>query len=97
MFVCHSHVDGIHQRGTVFAEEKKDHPIGYKITIPRVLPVRNDTLCEHGSHQFNINENNKRLTVCTYQKHVLIYVQEFIGGAENTDASRCDALLRQMK
>ena len=26
-------------------------------TLARVLPVQNDTLCEHGSHQFNLGES----------------------------------------
>ena len=58
--------------------KNKDHPIGYEITVPRVIPVRNNILCEHGAHQFNLGESNKRLTVCTYQRRVLIDVREFI-------------------
>ena len=60
-------------------EENKDHPIDYEITVPMVLPVRNDTPCDHGAHQFNLDEGNKRLTMCTYQRQVLVDVREFIG------------------
>ena len=34
--------------------ENKDHPIDYEMHVPRVLPVRNDTLCERGGHQFKL-------------------------------------------
>ena len=27
--------------------ENKVHPIDYEMSVPRVLPVRNDTLCDH--------------------------------------------------
>ena len=59
--------------------ENKDHPIDYVMSVPRVLPVRNDTLCEQGGQQFNLGRNNKPLMVCTYQRRVLIDVREFIG------------------
>ena len=59
--------------------ENKDHPIDYDMRVPRVLPVRNDTLCERGGHQFKLGQSNKRLTVCTYERRVLIDVREFIG------------------
>ena len=59
--------------------ENKDHPMDYEMRIPRVLPVRNDTLCERGGHQFKLGQSNKRLTVCTYERRVLIDVREFIG------------------
>ena len=59
--------------------ENKDHPIDYEMRVPRVLPVRNDTLCERGGHQFKLGQSNKRLTVCTYERRVLIDVREFIG------------------
>ena len=42
--------------------ENKDHPIDYQMSVQRVLPVRNDTLCEHGGHQFNLGQSNKRLS-----------------------------------
>ena len=51
--------------------ENKDHPIDYEMRVPKVLPVRNDTMCEHGGHQFNLVKSNKRLTVCTYERRVL--------------------------
>ena len=50
-----------------------------EMRVPRVLPVRNDTLCEHGGHQFKLGKSNKQLTVCTYERRVLIDVREFIG------------------
>ena len=28
--------------------ENKDPPIDYEMRLPRVLPVKNDTMCEHG-------------------------------------------------
>ena len=59
--------------------KNNDHLINYEMHVPRALPVRNDTLCEHGGHQFNLGQNNKRLTVCSYQRRVLIDVREFIG------------------
>ena len=34
--------------------ENKDHMIDYERRVPRVLPVRNDTMCEHGGHQFKL-------------------------------------------
>ena len=37
------------------------------------------TLCERGGHQFKLGQSNKRLTVCTYERRVLIDVREFIG------------------
>ena len=55
--------------------ENKDHPIDYEMSVPRVLPAQNDTLCEHGGHQFKLGQSNKRLTVCTYQRRVLIDVR----------------------
>ena len=59
--------------------ENKDHPIDYEMRVSRVIPVRNDTPCAHGGHQFNLGQSNKRLTVCTYVRRVLIDVREFIG------------------
>ena len=52
--------------------ENKDHPINYEMRVSRFKPDRNDTLCEHGGNQFNLGKINKRLTVCTYQRRVLI-------------------------
>ena len=31
-------------------KENKDHTIDYEMSVPRVLPVRNDTMCAHGCH-----------------------------------------------
>ena len=59
--------------------ENKDHHIDYEMRVSRALPVRNDTLREHGGHQFNLGQSNKLLTACTYQRRVLIDVREFIG------------------
>ena len=59
--------------------ENNDHPIDYEMRVPRVLPVRNDTLYERGGHQFKLGQSNKRLNVCTYERQVLIDVREFIG------------------
>ena len=59
--------------------ENKDHPIDYEMRVPRVLPVKNDTLFERGGHQFKLGQSNKRLTVCNYETRVLIDVQKFIG------------------
>ena len=36
--------------------DNKNHPIDYEIRVSRVVPVKNDTLCEHGGHQFNIGK-----------------------------------------
>ena len=47
--------------------ENKDHPIDYEMRVPRIIPVRND--------QFNLGQSNKRLTVCTYERRVLIDVR----------------------
>ena len=58
--------------------ENKDHPINYEMCVPRVIPTRNDTLCEHGGYQCNIGQSNKRHTVCTYQRLWLIDVRVFI-------------------
>ena len=59
--------------------ENNDHPIDSEMRLPRVLPVRNDTMCEHGGHQFNLGKSNKRPMVCSYERRVLIDVREFIG------------------
>ena len=48
-------------------KDNKDHPIYYEMRVPRVLPVRNNTMCEHGGHQYNLGKSNKRFTVCTYE------------------------------
>ena len=58
--------------------EYKDHLIDYEMSVSRVIPLRNDTLCEHGGHTFNLGRCSKRLTVCTYQRRVLIDVRDFI-------------------
>ena len=63
--------------------EYNDHPIDHEMRVPRVIPVRNDTLCERGGHQFKLGQSNKRLTVCTYERRVLIDVREFIGDRPN--------------
>ena len=39
--------------------ENKDHSIDNKMRVPRVRPVRNDTLCEHRGHQYNLGQTNK--------------------------------------
>ena len=93
--------------------ENKDHSIDYEMSVPRVIQVRNDTLCGHGGHQFNLGQSNKQHTVCTYYRRVLIDVREFIGDRSTTKGihlttreyfalkvlmSRVsDELLRQMK
>ena len=59
--------------------EYKDQPIDYEMRVSRVLPVRNDNMCGHGCHQFNLGQSNKRLTVCTDERRVLTDVREFIG------------------
>ena len=59
-------------------KDNKDHPIDYEMGVKRVLPVRNDTMCEHVGHQFNLGKSKKQLTVCTYERRVLIDVREFI-------------------
>ena len=38
--------------------ENKDHPNAYEMRVVRVIPVRNDTLFEHGWHQFNLGQSN---------------------------------------
>ena len=93
--------------------ENKDHPIDYEMRVPRVIPVRNDTMCEYGGYQFKLGKSNKRLTVCTYERRVLTDVREFIGdrptikGIQLTTREYCtlkvlmprvsDELMRQMK
>ena len=56
-------------------KDNNDHPIDYEMRVPRVLPIRNNTMCEHGGHQYNLGKSNKRLTVCTYEGRVLIDVR----------------------
>ena len=59
--------------------ENKDHPIDYEMNVPRVPHLRNDSMGEHGSSQFNLGQSNKLLTVCSYQRRIIIDVREFIG------------------
>ena len=59
--------------------ENNDHPIGYAMSVLRVLPIRNDTRCEHGAYLFNLGKSNMRLKVCIYHRRVIIYVREIIG------------------
>ena len=51
----------------VLSSRREDHPIDYEMRLPRVPHVRNDTLCEHGGHQFTLGQSNnpdsKRLAV----------------------------------
>ena len=37
--------------------ENNKHPIDCEITVSRVLPVRDNTLCKHGDHQFNLGDS----------------------------------------
>ena len=39
--------------------ENKDHPIDYEMRVLRVIPVRNNTICEHRGQQFNLGQSNK--------------------------------------
>ena len=59
--------------------ENEDHPINYEMRVSRAPQVRNDTLCELRGDQFNLDQSNKRLTVCTYQRRVLFDIKIFIG------------------
>ena len=38
--------------------DNMDRSIAYNMRVPRVLLVRNDNLCEHGSHQIKLGKSN---------------------------------------